>query len=191
MFDWIKNIGKEVPEFWKIYLAKFDTKSERFVVISCETSGLNAQKDTILAVAGIAVINNAIVINDSFEIKINYDVAIVDQSATSDRTELNPIMALQEVVNFIGNAKLIGFRINFETEIINEMLSKLHCGKLKNEVFDLEVMHKKYENSIDDNFTLSELFSIYNIQKSDRETAAIEAFNMALLFLKLKARLNI
>lgn len=191
MFDWIKNIGKEVPDFWKIYSAKFDTKSERFVIISCETSGLNAQKDTILAVAGIAVINNAIVINDSFEIKINYDTTVADQSVSSDRTELNPILALQEVVNFIGNAKLIGFRINFETEIINEMLSKLHCGKLKNEVFDLEVMHKKYENSIDDNFTLSELFSIYNIQKSDRATAAIEAFNMALLFLKLKARLNI
>ena len=136
MFDWIKNIGKEVPEFWKIYSAKFDTKSERFVIISCETSGLNAQKDTILAVAGIAVINNAIVINDSFEIKINYDTTVADQSVSSDRTELNPILALQEVVNFIGNAKLIGFRINFETEIINEMLSKLHCGKLKNEVFD-------------------------------------------------------
>jgi DNA polymerase-3 subunit epsilon len=191
MFDWIKNIGKEVPEFWKIYSAKFDTKSERFVIISCETSGLNAQKDTILAVAGIAVINDAIVINDSFEIKINYDTTVADHSVTSDWTELNPILALQEVVNFIGNAKLIGFRINFETEIINEMLSKLHCGKLKNEVFDLEVMHKKYENSIDDNFTLSELFSIYNIQQSDRATAAIEAFNMALLFLKLKSRLNI
>jgi DNA polymerase-3 subunit epsilon len=52
-------------------------------------------------------------------------------------------------------------------------------------------MHKKYEHSIDDNFTLSELFSIYNIQQSDRATAAIEAFNMALLFLKLKSRLNI
>ena len=191
MFDWIKNIGKEVPEFWKVYNSKFDVKSDRFVVISCETSGSNAQKDAILSVAGIAVINDSILINDSFEIKINYDNEITKHSENSHIQELNPILALQEFVNFIGNAKLIGFRINFETELINEMLSKLHCGKLKNEVFDLEVMHKKYENIIDDNFTLNELFTIYKMQKSDRNSAATEALNMALLFLKLKARLNI
>ena len=75
--------------------------------------------------------------------------------------------------------------------ILNESLSKLHCGKLKNEVFDLEVMHKKFEDIVDDAFTLNELFSIYKIEKSDRNSAAMEAFTMALLFLKLKGRLKI
>jgi protocatechuate 3,4-dioxygenase beta subunit len=48
MLDWLKNINKEHPDFWKNYLSKFETKPNRFVVISTETSGLNPAKDVIL-----------------------------------------------------------------------------------------------------------------------------------------------
>ena len=41
MFDWIKNINKEYPEFWKEYLIKFKDKSERYVILNTETTGLN------------------------------------------------------------------------------------------------------------------------------------------------------
>lgn len=191
MFDWIKNIGKEVPQFWKSYLTKFDLKTSRYVVISCETSGSNPKKDVILSVAGIAVLGDAIELKDSFEIKINYETEITKVITDSDSKELNPFEALQAFIEFIGNARLIGHRINFEVEILNESLSKLHCGKLKNEVFDLEVMHKKHEDILEDGFALNELFSIYKIAKSDRNSSAIEAFNMALLFLKIKGRLKI
>jgi DNA polymerase-3 subunit epsilon len=37
MLDWLKNINKEHPEFWKNYVSKFDKKSTRFVVLSTET----------------------------------------------------------------------------------------------------------------------------------------------------------
>ena len=191
MFDWIKNIGKEVPEFWKTYSAKFDNKTDRYVVISCETSGSNVDKDSILSVAGIGTQGNLLQINDSFEIKINYDTEILTISNTNLLRELNPFDALKAFIEFIGNAKLIGYRINSEVEILNEALSKLHCGKLKNEVFDLEVMHKKIENIVEDHFTLNELFAIYSIAKSDRNSTAMEAFTMGLLFLKLKGRLKI
>ena len=191
MLDWIKNIGKEVPEFWKTYLTTFNSKTTRYVVISCETSGSNAENDTILSVAAIGVTGKTLQIQDSFEIKINYDTEINTITKTAQTSEMNPVDALRAFIEFIGNAKLIGYRINFEVAILNEALSKLHCGKLKNEVFDLEVMHKKLENIVEDNFYINELFSIYGIAKSDRNSAAIEAFNMGLLFLKLKGRLKI
>ena len=49
MLDWIKNINKEYPEFWKTYLSKFEKKSNRFVVLSTETTGLSLEKDVILS----------------------------------------------------------------------------------------------------------------------------------------------
>jgi hypothetical protein len=49
MLEWIKNINKELP-FWKTYLAKFDKKSNRYVVISTETTGMNPEKDVILSI---------------------------------------------------------------------------------------------------------------------------------------------
>ena len=67
MLDWLKNINKEYPEFWKNYVAKFEKKSNRFVVISTETSGLNPDKDIILSIGSFAVIDNSIVIGDNFE----------------------------------------------------------------------------------------------------------------------------
>ena len=48
MIDWIKNINKKYPEFWKKYLSTFEEKSNRYVSIALETSGLDAEKDLIL-----------------------------------------------------------------------------------------------------------------------------------------------
>ena len=44
MIGWIKNINKEYPEFWKKYLSKFSGKSNRYVILSTETTGLNPNK---------------------------------------------------------------------------------------------------------------------------------------------------
>ena len=49
MLDWLKNINKEYPDFWKDYLTKLETKPSKFVVLSTETSGLNPNKDVILS----------------------------------------------------------------------------------------------------------------------------------------------
>ena len=62
MLDWIKNINKEYPEFWKSYLSKFEKKPTRYVVLSTETTGLNPTKDVILSFGAIAVINDSIII---------------------------------------------------------------------------------------------------------------------------------
>ena len=191
MLDWLKNIGKDTPEFWKSYLSKFEIKTERYVVISCETNGKNIQKEKIVSVAAIGVVNNSVAIKDSFEIKIDYDLDDVKVQKKSTQTELNPFEALKAFIEYLENAKLISYRIDFEVDIINEALLKLHCGKLKNEVFDLEVMHKKLTDSNEAKFLLHELFSIYNIEKLDRNSPAATCFSMALLFLRLKNRLKL
>ena len=60
MLDWIKKINKEYPEFWKLYLSKFETKSTRYVILSTETTGLNPRKDVILSFGAIGVMNDVI-----------------------------------------------------------------------------------------------------------------------------------
>ena len=67
MLDWLKIIHKEYPEFWKLYLSKFEKKSNRFVVLSTETSGLSLEKDVILSFGAFSIIDNSVVIGDSFE----------------------------------------------------------------------------------------------------------------------------
>jgi DNA polymerase III subunit epsilon len=197
MFDWIKNITKESPEFWKNYAATFDHKSERYVVISTETTGLNPKKDVIISIGAIAVINDRIMVGDSFEVVIPQYQYLHDNGITNDfliesnNKKLTESEAIQEFINFLKNATLVGHRIHFDIEMINEALDKIGCGRLKNEALDVEIMYKKLMDNNEKQFTIDELLKLHKITKSDRHSSSDEAFTIALLFLKLKSKLGI
>lgn len=197
MLEWLKNINKEYPDFWKEYLAKFETKSERFVVLSTETSGLNPTKDVILSIGSFAVIDNSIVIQDSFEAvllqyKFFHDNGLTNEFIIESKMEKLPEPeAIKALIEYIGNGVLVGHHINFDVEMINASLEKLDCGRLKNEALDVDVMYRKLHDITDRQFSLDELCDIYKIPKSERNSSSEDAYRIALLFLKLKSRLGI
>jgi DNA polymerase-3 subunit epsilon len=75
--------------------------------------------------------------------------------------------------------------------MINQALEKMHCGRLKNEALDIEIMFKKWKDNSDKSFTLDELCTAFKIPTNEIKTASEDAYNGALLFLKLKSRLGI
>ena len=85
---------------------------------------------------------------------------------------------------------MVGHRIHFDIEMINEVLEKMNCGKLKNEALDIEIMHQKLYDITNKSFSLEELKNAYKIPQSERNFALDEAFSIALLFLKLKSKLG-
>lgn len=197
MIDWLKNINKEYPEFWNNYLKKFENKSKRFVVLSTETSGLNVEKDVILSIGSFSIIDNSIIIGDSFEVvllqyKFLYDNGLSNEFIVESKIKkMGEPDAIQFLIEFIGNSVLVGHRIHFDVEMINAALVKLNCGRLKNEALDIDVMHRKLNDINDKQFSLDELSAIYKIPMSDRNSSSEDAYKIALLFLKLKSRLGI
>jgi DNA polymerase III subunit epsilon len=197
MLDWIKNINKPHPEFWKNYLSKFDKKSNRFVALSCETTGLNPIKDVILSFGAVAINNDNIIIGDSFEVVIPQYNYLHDNGITNDfllesnLPKMAEPLALENIINYIENATLVGHRIHFDIEMLNVALEKLSCGRLKNEALDIEVMYKKLHDINDKNYSLDELAAIYKIPKIDRVSTSDDAFTIGLLFLKLKSKLGL
>jgi DNA polymerase-3 subunit epsilon len=197
MLDWLKNINKEFPDFWKKYLSKFDTKSNRYVAISIESSGLNPNKDFIISFGAIGIINDTIYIGDSFEISILKNDKLIDNEINNDelieigQLKLAEQVAIEKFINYIENATLVGHRINFDVELINTALEKLACGRLKNEAIDIEVMHKKLYDINDKNFSLQELSNLYTINEAEHISSADDAYTIALLFLKLKSKLGL
>ena len=197
MFDWIKNRNKEYPEFWKIYSSKFEKRTSRFVVLRVETTGLNPHKDVILSFGAVGVENNAIVVNDSFEVVLLQYKYLHENGLSNEfiieskQPKLGESEALQAFVEYIENAILVGHRIHFDVEIINEALYRLGCSRLKNEALDIEIMYQKLHDSTDRSFSIDDLCKIYKVAKSDRISAAEDAYTIALLFLKLKSRLGL
>lgn len=197
MLDWIKNINKEYPEFWKNYLSKFEKKSNRFVVLSTETSGLSLSKDVILSIGAFSIINNSIIIADSFETVIAQYKFFHDNGISNEFTietkmkKMGEPDGIQAFVEYIGNSVLVGHHIEFDVEMINVALERLGCGRLKNEALDIDVMHRKLNDINNKQFSLEELCDIYKIPKSDRNSSSEDAYKIALLFLKLKSRLGL
>lgn len=198
MFDWIKNINKEYPEIWKNYISKFEKRSNRFVVLSTETTGLNPNKDVILSFGAIAVQNNSILIGDSFEVMLLQYVYLHDNGLSNEfiieskQPKLGEREAIQAFLEYIGNAILVGHRIHFDVDLINVALEKLDCGKLKNEALDIEIMHKKLNDiSSEKPISIDELCEIYKVTKSERLSSSEDSYTLALLFLKLKSKLGL
>ena len=196
MIDWIKNINKEYPDFWKSYLAKFEGKSNRYVVLSTETTGLNPKKDVILSFGAVAVVNDIIRIGDNFEVVILQYKYLHDNGLTNEflieskLSKLAEPQAMQAFVEYIGNAVLVGHRIHFDIEMINNVLEKMECGKLKNEALDIEIMHQKLMDITNKSFSLEDLIKHYKLPLNEKNSASDDAYSIALLFLKLKSRLG-
>ncbi|OXA78818.1 DNA polymerase-3 subunit epsilon [Flavobacterium aquidurense] len=197
MLDWLKNINKEYPDFWKDYLTKFETKPNRFVVLSTETSGLNPDKDVILSLGAFSVIDDGIVIKDNFESVLLQYKYLQDNGLSNEFIIESKMIkmpepdALEAFINFLGNAILVGHHINFDIEMLNSALERLDCGRIKNEALDVDVMYRKLMDVNDKQFSLDDLCEIYKIPKSDRNSSSEDAYRIALLFLKLKSRLGI
>lgn len=197
MLDWLKNINKEHPEFWKLYLSKFEKKSNRYVVLSTETTGLSPVKDVLLSFGSFSVVNDSILIGDSFETliaqyKFFHDNGISNEfTLESKMKKMAEIDAIEALIEFIGNSVLVGHHIDFDVEMINAALERMDCGRLKNEALDIDVMHRKLHDINNKQFSLEELSGIYNIPKTDRNSSSDDAYKIALLFLKLKSRLGL
>lgn len=197
MLDWLK-INKDYPQFWKDYLGKFENKSRRFVAFSTETTGLDPEKDVILSIGAVAVENNTIIVKDSFEAlifqeKFTPEVALKSGVLKGIPDEKHSESeAIEAFVTYLGNAILVGHRIHFDIAMINSALERLHCGKLKNEALDIEVMFKKWKQIPEEKqYSLDELSASFKISKSERHTASGDAFIISLLFQRLKQRLGL
>lgn len=197
MLDWIKNINKEHPDFWKDYLTKFETKPNRFVVLSTETSGLNPDKDVILSLGAFSIVDDSIVIKDSFESVLLQTKFLQDNNISNEfiieskMIKMEEPEAIEKFINFIGNAVLVGHHINFDIEMLNSALERLDCGRIKNEALDVDMMYRKLMDINDKQFSLDDLCDIFKIPKSDRNSSSEDAYKISLLFLKLKSRLGI
>ncbi|NHM01987.1 exonuclease domain-containing protein [Flavobacterium difficile] len=191
-----KIFNKEYPEFWKKYTDSFKNPATKYVVISMETSGLDTDKDVIMAIAATSVINNRIILKDSFEIFIQHkafnETSLDNEFITVSKVDkITESQSVEIILNYISNSILIGHRIDFDIEMLNKLLSKLKLGKIRNEAFDIEAMLNKILETNDKMYALDEMSNILKMPVSNRNSVADDAYSIALLFLKMKDKLGI
>ena len=200
-FNWFKKIVKDYPKFWETYLSCFDeneSKTKRYVVFDCETTGLDYKSDRILSIGAVAIQNDKIIVGDFIEVFLQQDIfkpesvpihGILKEGKEEKIVEAEAIIRFLE---FIKDATLVGHHVAFDIEMINQALDRLNVGTMKNQAMDTDVMYQKLKYlPYEQHASLDELCDIYKIKKSDRHTASGDAFITALLFLKLKKKFEI
>jgi DNA polymerase-3 subunit epsilon len=199
-WNWFKKIAKDKPKFWETYLSNFEDKERRnrYVVFDCESTGLDYKKDRILSIGAVAIVDNVIEVKDYFEVFVIQElfkpesVPIHGIMRNGNEDKIVEVEAIIRFLEYIKDATLVGHHVNFDIELINEALSKLDLGKIKNDYMDTDAMYQKLKHlPSEEHRSLDELCDIYKIRKSDRHTASGDAFITALLFLKLKKKLEI
>lgn len=199
-FDWIT--GNNLPQFWKTYTSLFDRDDRkemqsRFVVFDMETSGLDTKEDYILSIAAIGVTADAIEVGDFLEIFVKQDKFAPQSLALQGmlRHQHEKVVEAEAVIqflNFIKDATLVSHNVNMDIEMLNMALKRLELGRLKNPIMDTNVLYQKWKGLSDDaHLSLDELCDVLKLKKSDRHTAAGNAYTAALIFLKLKKKLGI
>ena len=197
MLDWIKYMHNDHPEFWKSYLAKFAQKSNRFVVISAVATGTSPNNDVLLSLGAVAVEHNAINVKESIEMVLQQYKFLHENGFSnayiieSELPKLGEAEAIQNFVDYLGNAILVGYRINNTLEMMNIALANMGCGRLRNEALDLEIMHRKLQDLSEVSIPAPQLLALYKVPELHPTHTALQAYSLALLFLKLKIRLGI
>lgn len=116
-------------------------EAERWVVLDVETTGLDARRDALLAIAAIAVHRDGdrlrLVPGDSFDVRLAHHATSVDRGnillhgigVGEQRTGVDPALALRDFQSWAGAAPRLGFHVSFDRQVIERVQRAVLGGK--------------------------------------------------------------
>lgn len=169
----------------------------RFVVLDCETTGLDPRRDRLITIGAIVVRDGEIVLDDSFEtlLKIDYNLsAVTVHGITRDQArdgEDEPD-ALRAFLDYVGDGVIVGHHIGHDIATLDVALERHFGIQLQNRWIDtMELtLHLEEAGAFGEekrltSFSLDALCRLFEVTPHDRHTAPGDALLTALVFLKL------
>lgn len=165
----------------------------RWVVIDCETSGLDAARDRLLSVGAVAVRHGRVALADAFSGSVQQAVPsapenIVIHGIGGDaQMQGRPLAEIMEALSrFAGEGLPVGFHAAFDAEILRR-----HGLKLGEKWLDLaEVAPALFPERGKGNGTLDDWLAAFGIEPHARHDALGDAFATAQLLLVVLAEAN-
>lgn len=167
------------------------------ICLDTETSGLNPNKDDLLAIGAVLIRNNRIVYGQRLDIKVRPSSRVTEESIrihgirNHDLQDALPIgEALDQLLKFIGHRPILGYWIRFDITLLSR-LSKAELGfKLPNKTIELSNIYQKKirrqhpDEQVDIQF--ESIAKTLNIDTMGRHSALGDALTTALMYLRLQ-----
>ncbi|MDC6385694.1 3'-5' exonuclease [Flagellimonas taeanensis] len=197
----------ELPSFWREYEDVFQQKlpekvhDNTFIVWDTETTGFRLDRDRMLCIGAVKLLNGSIAVKDSFEVYIHQEHYDAESAGihgilrNGKRERISELDALKLFLHYIKNHVLVGHHVMFDVNMVNAALRRNGLPKLKNKTLDTgllykrtlltsNVLHKK------EKYALDELAEKFSISKKDRHTALGDALITAIAFLRIVEKLT-
>lgn len=163
----------------------------RYVVVDVETSGLNLNRDRLIAIGAVAVKAGEIILNDSFEMVLQQQTAsssdniLVHGIGGSTQTSATPPQeALLHFLEYLGKAPLIAFHATFDETMLCNAFRQFLGLKFQPPWLDLAyVLPGLYPDLPQKFHSLDEWLAYYAIPNYARHNALSDALCTAQLFL--------
>ena len=191
------------------YAYLFDVEPDVFVCFDCETTGLDRKNDRIITLSAIKIIGNELQTSQSLNLVVKQDSEVSAESIAvhqirnidiqnSHYLYLDETHAMNDFLDFIGGATLVGYYLDFDIAMVNRVIKPKLGIELPNPRIEVSGMYydyamNKYKRScVEPNIDLSfdkilEKLEIPNLGQHD---AYNDALMTALIFVKLKSLLK-
>ena len=194
-----------VAPFLDNYRARFERSWQdetpigqvRFVVLDCETTGLNPRTDRIITIGAVAVREGEIVLGDSFEslLKVTENTSAVTVHGITRDESLKGIEepeALEGFLDYLQDGVIVGHHIGHDIASIDAACARYWDVTLLNRSLDTMdlTLHLERGGAFAGRppirkFTLDALCEMFGVIPHDRHTASGDAFITAQVFLRL------
>lgn len=168
--------------------------AQRWVVLDVETGGLDAQRDPLLAIGGVAVRDGRIDVDDSFE-------TVVRPPAPSDRANVlvhgigqgaqrggvDPAAGCRSFLEWAGDAPLVAFHAAFDRAFLARAIRDALGARHDARWLDLAALAPALNPGLQAK-ALDEWLEHFALRIEQRHNASADAFATAMLFLRLLAQ---
>jgi DNA polymerase-3 subunit epsilon len=172
-------------------------QSVRFVVLDCETTGLDPRRDRIVSIGAVAVREAQIILADGFEalVKVRHNTAATLVHGITREETLDALDEPEAILGFLRylcDGVIVGHHINHDLAMLNAACERQFGVRLQNRHLDTMglTLHLQKDGAFAHHppiagFSLDALCERFGVVPYDRHTAAGDAFLTAQVFLRL------
>lgn len=171
--------------------------ADEVVVYDTETTGLNPKVDEILSIGALKIKANKIIASEKFEIfikpsrDINEESIKIHQIRNIDlKNAVEPHVAIERFLHFIGPRPLVGYYLEFDVAMINKYLKPYLGIKLPNKQIEVSgIYHDKKIKLIPDgiiDLRFDVIMKDLGLPIFGKHDAINDAIMTAMMYVKLK-----
>lgn len=169
---------------------------QRYVVVDCETTGLDTGADALIAIGAVAVRGGRVLASDSFERVLRpartsgRDNILVHRiGEAAQRGGVEPREACAAFLDYVADAPLVAFHASFDRAFLTRAVRDSLGRRLDARWLDLAGLAPALNPGVRAR-ALDDWLAHFSIEVVQRHHASADAFATAMLFLRLLAQVG-